>query len=198
MTEVFFSSPRLIARRFEERDLDALMAMRTDPEVAALQSWENFTPAEAGEFLARVKARSPGDPGWFQFALEHRDTGAFIGDCGLRIMESDGRLAQIGYTIARAHWQAGHATEAVTALLDYAFSTFDLHRIAASVDPRNAASCRVLVKAGETVQAGQPVVVIEAMKMENELRAARGGTVAEIRASEGTSVDAGALLVVIQ
>ena len=40
----------------------------------------------------------------------------------------------------------------------------------------------------------QPVVVVEAMKMENELRAGRDGTVAEIHAREGMSVDAGALL----
>ena len=57
---------------------------------------------------------------------------------------------------------------------------------------------RVLVKIGEAVEARQPVVVVEAMKMENELRAAREGTVAEIHTFEGASVDAGALLVVIQ
>jgi biotin carboxyl carrier protein len=57
---------------------------------------------------------------------------------------------------------------------------------------------RVLVKPGETVAARQPVVVVEAMKMENELRAARDGTVAEVHAREGQSVDAGALLIVIQ
>jgi acetyl-CoA/propionyl-CoA/long-chain acyl-CoA carboxylase, biotin carboxylase, biotin carboxyl carrier protein len=39
--------------------------------------------------------------------------------------------------------------------------------------------------------------VVEAMKMENELRAIRGGTVSEIHVREGASVDAGALLVVI-
>ncbi len=148
MIAVFFSSPHLIARRFEERDLEALMAMRADPEVAALQSWGDFTPAEGREFLAWVGPRNPGDPGWFQFALEHRDTGSFIGDCGLRVMEADNRLAQVGYTILRAHWNMGYATEALAALLSFAFSTFDLHRIAASVDPRNAASCRVLEKAG--------------------------------------------------
>jgi biotin carboxyl carrier protein len=57
---------------------------------------------------------------------------------------------------------------------------------------------RVLVKTGDTVAAKQPVVVVEAMKMENELRASREGTVAEIHVSEGMSVDAGALLLVIQ
>ena len=57
---------------------------------------------------------------------------------------------------------------------------------------------RVLVKAGDAVAARQPVVVVEAMKMENELRASREGTVAEIHVREGMSVEAGALLLVIQ
>ena len=57
---------------------------------------------------------------------------------------------------------------------------------------------RVLVQSGEAVHARQPLLVVEAMKMENELRASREGTVAEIHAQEGQSVDAGALLVVIQ
>ena len=57
---------------------------------------------------------------------------------------------------------------------------------------------RVLVRRGDAVHARQPLVVVEAMKMENELRAARDGTVAEIHVGEGQSVDAGALLVVVQ
>ena len=57
---------------------------------------------------------------------------------------------------------------------------------------------RVLVKKGEGVVARQPLVVVEAMKMENELRAGREGTIAEVYAQEGQSVEAGALLVVIQ
>jgi biotin carboxyl carrier protein len=57
---------------------------------------------------------------------------------------------------------------------------------------------RVLAQVGDRVTARQPLVVVEAMKMENELRAGREGTVAEVRAREGQSVDAGELLVVIQ
>ena len=66
------------------------------------------------------------------------------------------------------------------------------------VAPMPGKVVRVLVKAGDTVAAKQPVVVVEAMKMENELRAGREGTVAEIHVREGMSVDAGALLLVIQ
>ena len=57
---------------------------------------------------------------------------------------------------------------------------------------------RILVRVGETVRARQPVIVVEAMKMENELGAGRDGAVAEIHTAEGVSVDAGALLIVIQ
>lgn len=57
---------------------------------------------------------------------------------------------------------------------------------------------RLLVQAGDAVNARQPLVVVEAMKMENELRAVRPGTVAEVHAREGASVEGGALLIVIQ
>jgi biotin carboxyl carrier protein len=66
------------------------------------------------------------------------------------------------------------------------------------VAPMPGKVVRVLVKGGDVIAARQPVIVVEAMKMENELRAAREGTVAEIHVSEGMSVDAGTLLVVIQ
>lgn len=56
---------------------------------------------------------------------------------------------------------------------------------------------RVLVKPGDTVQPRQGLVVVEAMKMENELRAFRAGRVREVAAVEGQSVEAGATLVVI-
>jgi biotin carboxyl carrier protein len=54
---------------------------------------------------------------------------------------------------------------------------------------------KVLVKAGDKVAAGQTAVVLEAMKMENELRAPRAGTVVEVRCTEGTAVEAGQDLV---
>lgn len=56
---------------------------------------------------------------------------------------------------------------------------------------------KVLVAVGDTVAAGQPVIVLEAMKMENELAAERGGTVAAVNKGAGQSVDTGELLVEI-
>jgi biotin carboxyl carrier protein len=65
------------------------------------------------------------------------------------------------------------------------------------VAPMPGRIVKVLVKPGQAVAARQPLVVVEAMKMENELRAPRGGSVAEVRVSEGSSVEANAVLVVL-
>jgi biotin carboxyl carrier protein len=56
---------------------------------------------------------------------------------------------------------------------------------------------RVLVAAGDTVQAGQGLVVVEAMKMENEIAAPRAGRVAEVAVTTGQTVENGARLVVL-
>ena len=57
---------------------------------------------------------------------------------------------------------------------------------------------RVLVAPGAEVKARQGLVVVEAMKMENEVRAVRDGLVREVLVVEGQSVEAGAMLVVVE
>ena len=57
---------------------------------------------------------------------------------------------------------------------------------------------RLLVKPGESVAAGQGILVVEAMKMQNEMKTRRGGTVAAIAVREGETVAAGAVLVTIE
>ena len=56
---------------------------------------------------------------------------------------------------------------------------------------------RVLVKAGETVRAGQGIVVVEAMKMQNEVRAPKSGLVERLLVTENQAVSTGELLAVI-
>ncbi len=66
------------------------------------------------------------------------------------------------------------------------------------VAPMPGKVVRVLVKPGDHVVARQGLVVVEAMKMENELRAAREGRVRDVSVKEGQSVDAGAVLLVVE
>ena len=66
------------------------------------------------------------------------------------------------------------------------------------VAPMPGMIVRVNVGAGDQVQAGQGLVVMEAMKMENELRAAAAGKVKRVHVSPGTAVDKGALLLELE
>jgi len=66
------------------------------------------------------------------------------------------------------------------------------------VAPMPGRVVRVLAAAGDEVAARQPVVVVEAMKMENELRAPRAGKVKDVPVTAGMSVEAGRVLAVIE
>ncbi len=66
------------------------------------------------------------------------------------------------------------------------------------VAPMPGRVLRVLVAPGDPVTARQPLVVVEAMKMENELSSPRDGRVKEVAVHEGLSVEAGRLLVVVE
>ena len=72
------------------------------------------------------------------------------------------------------------------------------HGTAEITAPRPGKVVRVLVEVGQQVEAGAGVVVVEAMKMQNEMKAPRSGIVASIEVSAGDTVEAGALLTVIE
>jgi acetyl-CoA/propionyl-CoA carboxylase biotin carboxyl carrier protein len=64
--------------------------------------------------------------------------------------------------------------------------------------PMQGTITKVLVAVGDTVEAGQPVCVLEAMKMENNINADKSGTVAEVKVSPGQSVGTGDIVIVIE
>ncbi len=66
------------------------------------------------------------------------------------------------------------------------------------VSPMPGKIVRLLVKPGEQVEAGAGVIVVEAMKMQNEMKAPKSGTVVSIEADEGATVNAGQVLAVIE
>ncbi len=57
---------------------------------------------------------------------------------------------------------------------------------------------RILVEAGAEIKQGEPVLVVEAMKMQNEMKSPKDGIVREIRFAEGTTVNAGDVLAIIE
>ncbi len=143
------TTERLLIRRFAKDDVASLLAIRSDPEVARFQSWEQSSEESIRRFVTAMMRVDPGIAGeWFQFAVTLRATGELIGDCGLHPLAEEPRLAEIGYTFGRQFQGQGLASEAVTAIIDYAFTELGLHRIAAITDVRNSGSINLLERLG--------------------------------------------------
>ncbi len=140
---------RLRLRHFSEADLPTFLAYRNDPEIARYQSWETITAGQARALISEQLHLHPGTPGtWFQFAIALKTTDDLIGDCMLHVRADDPQQGEIGYTLAREEQGRGYATEAIRAVLTYAFETLDLHRVIATVDCRNTPSIRLLERVG--------------------------------------------------
>ena len=140
---------RLRLRHFKDSDLTLFMGYRNDPIVAKYQSWEGISELEARTFIQEQKETQPGIPGQgFQVAIELKATGVLIGDCFFMMNALDHRQAEIGFTLSRENQGYGYATEAVSRFLNYAFHTFDLHRIIAITDCENIASVALLERLG--------------------------------------------------
>jgi RimJ/RimL family protein N-acetyltransferase len=142
-------TPRLLIRPFRDFDLEPFLAYRNDPEVARYQGWSiPYSRQNAIDFIDEMKDKQPAPGEWLQLALELRTTGETIGDITFHLLRSDPRQAYLGYSLARAHWGHGYASEAARALLDYLFHELKLHRVIAECDVENLASQRLLERLG--------------------------------------------------
>ena len=110
---------------------------------------------------------------------------------GAMMVHVDGQAVPVSIDSARRAWGARGRGARAGATGDAAGP----HRIVA---PMPGKIVKVLVKPGDSVQPRQGLVVVEAMKMENELRSQKAGTVSEVRVTEGASVEAGAILVIVE
>ncbi|MEV6925763.1 GNAT family N-acetyltransferase [Dactylosporangium sp. NPDC051485] len=140
------TTDRLLLRRFRADDAPALAAYRSDPDVARYQSWDAPFPLAAAEaFVADLQRRDPRAEGWFQYAMDL--DGHLIGDIGVN-RHDEGRQAEIGFTLAPRLQGGGYASEAVRRVVGHLLAEEGLHRVHASVDGRNAASSRLLLRLG--------------------------------------------------
>jgi RimJ/RimL family protein N-acetyltransferase len=140
---------RLRLRRFRPDDVGTFAAYRGDREVARYQSWQDFTREDAVAFIEALARADPGVPGeWFQFAITDRGSGALIGDCALVLDTGDPPTAEIGYTLDPGQHGRGFATEAVRALIDYAFARLGASAVRAITDTRNQPSIAVAERLG--------------------------------------------------
>jgi RimJ/RimL family protein N-acetyltransferase len=140
---------RLRLRRSRPDDAEAISRYRSDPNVNRQQGWERTDPEAVRADIEEMSRRAPGETGgWVQFSVEERDGGRLVGDVGLSPAEGESGVLKVGYTIDPAFQGRGYATEAVRALLDYAFTTLGADVIRAYASAGNAASIRVAEHVG--------------------------------------------------
>jgi RimJ/RimL family protein N-acetyltransferase len=136
-------TPRCRLRRFVAQDLAAFVAYRSDKEVAALQSWDDFTMADGERFLRQLAETPLGEVGsWTQLAVADRETDLLLGDCALHFVDLE--QCEIGFTFARKHQGQGYAREAVAALLQRLFVDWQRYRVTALTDVRNIGAAKLL------------------------------------------------------
>ncbi len=119
-----------------------------------------------------------------------------IGDAVHRVIARRGANRGEYTVLLNGHRFAVEALDARTrAIRDLSAATAGVAGPAPLIAPMPGMIVRVSVVPGDTVVAGQGLIVMEAMKMENELRAAGPGTVTAVRVIAGTAVQKGAILV---
>lgn len=139
---------RLVLRPFADSDREAVTALFTNPRV--MRYWDAppwREPERAERFLAAARQLQEDGDG-ARLAIERAVDGRFVGQAALFKWNPTYRSAGVGYALDDTSWGQGYATEAMRALLQWAWDTLPLNRLQAEIDTRNGASARVLEKLG--------------------------------------------------
>ncbi len=140
-------TPRLLLRRLRLSDARDLFEYASDPEVARHVLWQTHTSlSQSRAFLkeARRQYRS-GFPG--SFALVLKDSQKMIGTIGFMWINPEYHSCEVGYSLNRNYWNRGLMTEALRAVIAFAFNELRLNRVEAQHEVDNPASGRVMAKA---------------------------------------------------
>jgi RimJ/RimL family protein N-acetyltransferase len=142
---------RLRLRAFRQSDIDDYAALNADPEVLRYlgsgPAWDRSRSWRHMAFL--VGHWKLGGAG--MWAMEHRETGDFVGVAGFAEPEGWPGFELAGI-LAQRFWGQGYATEAGRAALAYAFTVLKKDRVISLIYPENRASIRVAERLGETLE----------------------------------------------
>lgn len=148
LADVRLSTGRLELRPFRHSDAADLFTVYSHPEVyrhVPIGGWKHVD--EAHQRIARdINMMEAGD--CVRLAVERSEDERVIGEVLLFNFVRDSRRCEIGYAFARDAWGSGYARESLPPLIDLGFGRLEMQRIEAEIDPRNAASAKVLEKLG--------------------------------------------------
>ncbi len=141
-------APRVRLRWLTAHDVDALHGIFSDELM--MRYWSSTPMKDRSEAEALLRSIGDGfrNQNLFQWGVERKDDGELLGTCTLFNIHRANMRAEIGYCLRSRHWRRGYMSEALSALIDYAFAGLKLRRLEADVDPENANSLRILEKLG--------------------------------------------------
>ena len=139
---------RLVIRKVSVKDAQDMFEYSRDPEVARHVLWDAHRSVMDSRGYIKYLQRKYrlGEPSSWGIAL--KDTDKLIGTIGFMWWQQDNSAAEVGYSLGRAYWNRGYMTEALKAVIKYAFTEMKLHRIEAQHEVLNPASGAVMAKAG--------------------------------------------------
>jgi ribosomal-protein-alanine N-acetyltransferase len=154
VTGPMIETVRLFLRPMRADDQDELLATFGDPCVMAVFGAAPFGPSEMKRWIDRNLEHQE-RYGYGLFSVLHKADRRLIGDCGLEHREiGDAPEVELGYDLCSDYWNQGLATEAATAVRDYAFGDLQLPRLVSLIRQGNTASARVAEKVGMRREAG--------------------------------------------
>jgi ribosomal-protein-alanine N-acetyltransferase len=139
---------RLVLRAVTPGDTAAVFRNMSDPRVVRYFGVAPMTSID--EAAQRIDSFTTAfqEHAGVRWAITYRDTGAFMGSCGFWRLIKPHFRAELGYELAPEYWGQGIVPEAVEAILQFGFTTMQLHSVEAHIDPDNTGSRRVLEKLG--------------------------------------------------
>lgn len=139
---------RVRVRGIVTDDFDAFYALHSDPCVMRYWSFPAWTAREQAReyFAAACNGRDAAR--MLCWGIAERETDRLIGAVTLYDIDRAQGRAAVGYALAPAWWGRGLAREALACVLAHAFDDLALRRVEADIDPRNAASCRLVERLG--------------------------------------------------
>ncbi|MCM2576745.1 GNAT family N-acetyltransferase [Streptomyces meridianus] len=135
---------RLVLRPLTTADVDLIVELHADPQVHRFVP--HFTPDQALERLTQVELQWSGR-GHGLCAVESKETGEFLGRCGLHYWRQFDEI-EIGWVLRPGAWGNGYATEAARACAEWGFDRLDADYFTAMIDPANQASLKVAERVG--------------------------------------------------
>ncbi len=142
---------RLILRKMEKDDTEALLGIFSDP-IAMRYFGIIFDRAKMDEWV-KSNLEHQKRYGFSLYSVILKDNDELIGDCGLETDTIDGQtIVGIGFDFNSSYWGNGYATEAALAVLEYGFTRFNFECISGWIDPDNKPSQRVAERIGMAVE----------------------------------------------